>query len=73
MVLLSLLGMTVITSSLLSASSRNYPGAEALDRLMRQHLPMDLAEHATHLPLSPSFRPAFVHIDAAAAMTGITR
>jgi len=72
-VLLNLVAMMLLSSALLSASSRNYPGAEALDRLLKQHIPMDLAEHPTHLPLSDNFKPVFVHIDAAAAMTGITR
>ena len=27
----------------------------------------------SHLPLSNSFRPTFIHIDASAAMTGVTR
>jgi hypothetical protein len=72
-VIVGFVAMATIASGLLSASNRNYPGAEALDRLIKQHVPMDLVEHSTHLPLSPDFRPAFVHIDAAAAMSGVTR
>lgn len=72
-VLLGCLGaMLIIASGLVTASNRNYPGAEALDRLIQQHIPMQLVEHS-HIPLSPSFKPVFVHIDAAAAMTGVTR
>jgi hypothetical protein len=67
--------MTVIASGLLTAAHRNYPGAEALDRLVHQHVPMYLLHHsedyAEHLP--QGFRPLFVHIDAATAMTGVTR
>lgn len=64
----------IIASGLVTASHRNYPGAEALDRLIQQHIPMQFIEQSEqHLPLSSSFRPVFVHIDAAAAMTGVTR
>ncbi len=74
MVLLSLVGMACLASGLLTASHRNYPGGEALERLLQQHIPMHFVEHEeAHLPMSPQFRPTFVHIDAAAAMTGVTR
>jgi hypothetical protein len=74
-VLVSLAAMAVFASGLLTASYRNYPGAEALDRLVHQHVPMYLAGHAdeTALHLPEKFHPLFVHIDAAAAMTGVTR
>jgi len=73
-VLLSLAGMVALASGLLTASHRNYPGGEALDRLLSQHLPMHFIEHTEeHMPLSESFKPSFVHIDAAAAMSGVTR
>mmetsp|Transcript_51944 Transcript_51944/g.90661 ORF Transcript_51944/g.90661 Transcript_51944/m.90661 type:complete len:197 (-) Transcript_51944:27-617(-) len=73
-VLLSLFSMAFIASGLLTASHRNYPGGEALERLLQQHIPMHFVEHEeAHLPMSPQFRPTFVHIDAAAAMTGVTR
>ena len=73
-VLLSLVSMAFIASGLLTASHRNYPGGEALERLLQQHIPMHFVEHEeAHLPMSPQFRPTFVHIDAAAAMTGVTR
>lgn len=75
--LVTLLGMTIIASGLLSAAHRNYPGAEALDRLVHQHVPLYLLHHSEdysdeHLQ-AQGFRPLFVHIDAAAAMTGVTR
>ena len=44
-----------------------------MERLLGQHLPVHLVERESHLSLSQSFRPVFVHIDASAAMTGITR
>lgn len=73
-VLLSFVGMGCIASGLLTASHRNYPGGEALERLLQQHIPMHFVEHEeAHLPMSPHFKPTFVHIDAAAAMTGVTR
>lgn len=73
-VLLSLAGMGFIASGLLTASHRNYPGGEALERLLQQHIPMHFVEHEeAHLPMSPQFKPTFVHIDVAAAMTGVTR
>lgn len=66
--------MGFIASGLLTASHRNYPGGEALERLLQQHIPMHFVEHEeAHLPMSPQFKPTFVHIDAAAAMTGVTR
>lgn len=68
----SLLLMLVLASTMLSAFHHNYPGAVAIDRLIQQHMPMHLADQ-THLPTSTKFKPVFVHIDAAAAMTGITR
>jgi len=74
MVLLSLSGMLLLASGLLTASHRNYPGGEALDRLLQQHLPMHFLEHTEeHMPLSKTFKPTFVHIDAATAMSGVTR
>ena len=72
--LLSLAGMLLLASGLLTASHLNYPGGDALDRLLQQHIPMQFVEHdESHLPLSPHFKPTFVHIDAAAAMSGVTR
>ena len=84
--------MVVIASGLLSAAHRNYPGAEALDRLTHQHIPMYLMEHSATAEepsgvvggvggglvvgggrLPEGFHPLFVHIDAAAAMSGVTR
>lgn len=69
----SFLVMALVCSTLLSASHHNYPGGQAMERLLGQHLPVHLVERESHLSLSQSFRPVFVHIDASAAMTGITR
>ena len=38
----SLLGMLLVAHVLLSASYHNYPGAVALDRLLNQHIPVDV-------------------------------
>lgn len=73
--MLSLVGMIIIASGLLTASHHNYPGADALGRLVQQHVPIYLVEHredfTEHLP--EGFHPLFVHIDAATAMSGVTR
>jgi hypothetical protein len=65
--------MALVCSTLLSASHHNYPGGQAMERLLGQHLPVHLVEREGQLPSSQSFRPMFVHIDPSAAMTGITR
>lgn len=77
-VLGSFLGMFLLANCFLSASIHNYPGAHAIDRLITQHLPLEL-HHEIHnmaayqLPDGTATRPIFVHIDAGAAMKGVTR
>eukprot|EP01036_Dinobryon_divergens_P027175 gene27175-35901_t len=66
-VLLSFVTSLVLNSAFLNAAQHNYPGALALERLIHIHIP--LLAHRDDLTTEP----IFVHIDAAAAMTGITR
>ena len=67
--------MMVFCSGMLTASMHNYPGADALERLLEQHMHVHLMEeqHSPDFPISEHFKPVFVHIDAASAMTGVTR
>ena len=66
-VLISFVASLVLNSAFLNAAQHNYPGALALERLIHIHIP--LLAHRDDLTTEP----IFVHIDAAAAMTGVTR
>lgn len=55
----------LLSSIFLSSSMHNYPGGMALERLLTQHI-------GAHSPMLLS-ETVFVHIDPAAAMTGVTR
>jgi hypothetical protein len=66
-VLGSLLLAMTLSSLFLSSSMHNYPGGEALDRLLTQHVGAHLLEPGS------SRKPVFVHIAVPAAMTGVTR
>ena len=66
-VLLGFIASLGLNSAFLSAAQHNYPGALALERLIHMHIP--LLSHRDGLTTEP----IFIHIDAAAAMTGITR
>ena len=84
-VLLSFFAAVLIDSTLLSAAQHNYPGAVALERLIHAHIPLlphhvpgshqdTYLHHRRHtVPAHNKIEPIFVHIDAAAAMTGVTR
>jgi hypothetical protein len=63
--------MIVLSNIFLMASLHNYPGGVAIDRLIRQHIGLQLAisENEDHLIT----RPIFVHIDTLAATSGVTR
>ena len=63
--------MMFLSNVFLSASIHNYPGAEALDRLLTQHINLRLL--ADEDELQHMNKPLFVHIDTLAATTGVTR
>lgn len=73
--------MIAISSTLSNISHHNYPGGKALQRLLTQHIPTELSHAEEFLDnyynkpksVSSSFMPVLVHIDGAAAMTGVTR
>ncbi len=72
-----------VLSVLLTASHHNYPGGVALERLVDAHLRQQLAvrevdlrtavENGRYADVRKILRPIFVHIDVAAATTGVTR
>ncbi len=53
------------------ASYHNYPGGSALDRLIEQHVGLQISLIDSNLSLIT--RPIFIHIDVLAATSGVTR
>lgn len=53
------------------ASKNNYPGALAVDRLVQQHIGMQVSMLDANFHLIP--RPIFVHLDVLTATSGVTR
>jgi len=71
-VLISFLLMGFLANTFLLASLHNYPGAVALDHLLKQHVSMQLALQDEELEQVLT-QPIFVHIDTLAATSGVTR
>lgn len=80
---LAMVGQIAALSVLLSAAHHNYPGGAALERLVEGHLVPQLASREAELRVALATRqfadvrrimyPIFVHIDVAAATSGVTR
>lgn len=64
--------MAVLANTFLLASFHNYPGAKALDHLLRQHISMQLAIQDESLE-NILQQPIFVHLDTYTATSGVTR
>jgi hypothetical protein len=70
-VLMILALMGYLTNIFTQASYHNYPGAVALDRLVNQHIGLQLSLVASKKELIT--RPIFVHLDVLTVTTGVTR
>ena len=64
-------GLFVLTNLFLMAANQNYPGGAAIDRLIEQHIGLEIAMLDSNMNLIE--RPIFIHIDVLAATSGVTR